>query len=164
MTLKEKISNIITERIITNPEIFLVEVLVSDKAKQKIVVLLDGDKGVDIDQCAEVSRQLGEIIEAELLIEDAYILEVSSPGLDFPLKFPRQYTANIGRMLRVETKEGSFFGKITTTTETNFSIELEIKKSKTQIKKDLAAGIPAPEPIKTIEFAEVKKALIEIKL
>ena len=130
MTLKDTLSQIITEKIITNPEIFVVEVLVVDKTKKKIMVLLDGDKGVDIDECAKVSRQLGEIIEAENIIEDAYILEVSSPGLDFPLKLQRQYVANIGRNLKVESASGTFNGIIKEVSETGIILETDRKSTR----------------------------------
>jgi ribosome maturation factor RimP len=162
MTLKDTLSQIITEKIITNPEIFLVEVIVADKVKKKIMVLLDGDKGVDIDECAKVSRQLGEIIEAENIIEDAYLLEVSSPGLDFPLKLQRQYVANIGRNLKVETSSGVFNGIIKEVSETGIILEIAIKKSKTQLKKDLAAGIEPENPMKQIAFTDIKKALVQV--
>ncbi len=162
MTLKDKLSNIISKRIIENPEIFVVDILITDKSKQRIVVLLDGDKGVDIDQCADVSRKLGDIIETENIIEDAYILEVSSPGLDFPLKFPRQYLSNMGRTLKVETASGVLLGIIKEVTEIGISLEVALKKSKTQIKKDAAAGIAPEDPIKKIAFADIKKALVQI--
>ena len=162
MTLKDTLSQIIAERIITNPEIFVVEVLVVDKTKKKIMVLLDGDKGVDIDECAKVSRQLGEIIEAENIIEDAYILEVSSPGLDFPLKLQRQYVANIGRNLKVETASGTFSGLIAEVSEIGITLQMTITKSKTQLKKDLAAGLEPENPMKQIAFTDIKKALVQV--
>ncbi len=81
--------------------LFLVEVLVSASGeRQKITVYVDGDEGVSVETCAKISRKL-----AEALDEDnpdlAYTLEVSSPGLDQPLKLERQYKKNIGRTVRV---------------------------------------------------------------
>lgn len=87
---------------------FLVGVLISEKSGKKVLnVLIDGDNGVNIKTCATVSRSISEEIEASEIIEDAYILEVSSPGVDYPLSGKRQYQKNIGRTLKVFLSEGS---------------------------------------------------------
>ena len=83
-----------------------------------VIVLLDGDNGIDIDQCAEVSRYLGNYIEENEMMENKYRLEVSSPGIDQPLKLHRQFVKNIGRDLNVSTYEGdSIKGKLIEATE-----------------------------------------------
>lgn len=69
--------------------------------KGRLVILMDGDEGVTIDQCAELSRYLGQKIEEENLIEHQYNLEVSSPGVDYPLVLQRQYPKHIGRTLSI---------------------------------------------------------------
>jgi ribosome maturation factor RimP len=164
MALKEKLTQLVTDIIAVKPDIFLVDILALDKGKKRIVVLLDGDSGVDIEFCAEVSRKLGNQIEADNLIEDAYTLEVSSPGIDFPIKLARQYFANIGRILKVETANGIVEGELKSVTETTITIEIPIKKSKTQIKKEIAAGIAQEEPLKNIEIATIKKAMVQISV
>jgi ribosome maturation factor RimP len=106
MDIKSKIATI-AEGLITDPQYFLVEVVVTGHAtKLKIRVLVDGDQGVDIDYCAKLSRGIANIIEEEQLIDDAYILEVSSPGIDYPLQNVRQYQKNIGRSIKVTPIEG----------------------------------------------------------
>ena len=84
-----------------DPAFFLVSISVSSGSTQKIVVHLDGDQGVPIDTCAEVSRALSARLEEQETIEGPYTLEVSSPGLDQPLRMPRQYAKNIGRTVKV---------------------------------------------------------------
>lgn len=87
---------------------FLVKVSVSSgKVKEgRVQVLIDSDSGITIDECAQYSRLLSQFLEEKDLFEQAYTLEVASPGLDFPLKSERQFRKNIGRRLIVETRDG----------------------------------------------------------
>ena len=52
---------------------------------QKVLVLIDGDEGVNIDDCSKISRKVGPILEEGDFMPGKYLLEVSSPGLDHPL-------------------------------------------------------------------------------
>ncbi|MDQ4140279.1 MAG: ribosome maturation factor [Bacteroidota bacterium] len=89
-------------------EIFVVKVQVSDNpAKPKITVILDGDNGVGIDECALVSRRLTNRIETAYGDEISYVLEVTSPGADQPLTSERQYKRHVGRKLKIVLKDGS---------------------------------------------------------
>src|SRR5277367_6841240 len=101
MDLKEKIKEL-AETALANPAHFLVEVVVSKHKPWKFTVIVDGDQGITIDGCAALSRTLNESLESE--ISDPYTLEVSTPGLDHPLKLKRQYIKNIGRGLKVVKK------------------------------------------------------------
>lgn len=99
----------IVESLLTDDAIFIVDVSISNSSgKMKIAVALDGDEGIGVDECGNISRELGNTIEEHEMIDTPYHLEVSSPGLDQPLKFTRQYVKNIGRDVRVllqDTKE-----------------------------------------------------------
>ncbi len=97
----------IAESLLESDAHFLVDVKVSaGRSGQKVLVLLDGDEGVSIDDCAALSRALGEQIEELDLFDGAYTLEVSTPGISHPLETVRQYRKNIGRTLRVNLTEG----------------------------------------------------------
>lgn len=113
---------------IENESIFLVDIIVKgNSGNQKVVVLLDGDEGISIDECSRISRSVGNSIEEEELIGGKYILEVSSPGLDHPLKLHRQYVNNQGRTLSIETTEGEKIeGELKQVTDD--SIVVEVKK------------------------------------
>lgn len=162
MNLKEKITSIIDEWLVSNPSLFLVDILITNKGKQKVLVLLYGDKGVSIDNCAGLSRRIGYILEQENTIEDAYILEVSSPGVDYPLKLQRQYAANTGRKLKVELVGGNVLeGIISAVDEKSVTLEFIQKKLSSKAKK-LAANEPVPETHRQIGFEEIKKALVQI--
>ena len=66
---------------------------------------VDRESGVNLDDCAQVSRELSEILDVEDFIEGYYTLEVSSPGLNRPLKKTADYERYRGRLVRVKTFE-----------------------------------------------------------
>lgn len=68
-------------------------------------VFIDKEGGVTLDDCAALSRELGAVLEIEDVIHVAYRLEVSSPGLDRPLKTPKDYQRFIGALVKIKTYE-----------------------------------------------------------
>ena len=82
--------------------IFLVDLQVTRGARRTLIsILLDTEEGVTIEECALLSRKLGHHMEENEWIEEAYNLEVSSPGLDYPLTHGWQFKKNIGRQIKV---------------------------------------------------------------
>ncbi|MCS6820477.1 MAG: ribosome maturation factor RimP [Microscillaceae bacterium] len=103
--LKEKISNLVNA--LLSDAHFLIEVQIKKgKKNTKIVVILDGDNGIDIDTCANISSQLSKILDEKDWIKESYVLEVSSPGADRPLQNIRQYKQHIGRKVKILTNTG----------------------------------------------------------
>jgi len=100
MNIEQKVSELVGQKIADRPDLFLVDVKMHPNGK--LIVLLDGDNGVGIADCVAVSRHVGYHLEEENVIEHAYNLEVSSPGIDAPLKLKRQYEKNIGRNLSIK--------------------------------------------------------------
>ena len=105
MSVEERVKNLVKEKINDRPDLFLVDVKMH--VNGKLMVLIDGDQGVGIQDCAAISRHVGFHLEEENVIEQAYNLEVSSPGIDYPLKSLRQYQKNIGRNLLLKLTDGS---------------------------------------------------------
>ena len=99
--IKTKINAWIQEYIGTGP-ILLVDLQVTTGARRSLVtILVDTMEGVTIEACALLSRKLGHHIEEQAWIEEAYNLEVSSPGLDYPLTHGWQFKKNVGRQIKV---------------------------------------------------------------
>jgi ribosome maturation factor RimP len=123
-------------RKMTEPQLkndqFIVDIVASSRpGPKKISVILDGDTGISIDDCAEVSRQLSKHLDESSLIDDNYILEVSTPGLDQPLKLRRQYKRNIGRKLRVQKVDQTLVeGKLSVVDEELITLIEEIGNGK----------------------------------
>ena len=96
----------------------LEDVSVAAAGKRRVVrVLIDKDGGVTLDDIAEVARALSDLLdEAELaepdLLGGAYVLEVSSPGVDRPLTEPRHWRRNVGRLVKVTRPEGALTGRV----------------------------------------------------
>ncbi len=149
MDLKEKIKEL-TLASLSNPTHFLVDVVVSKHKPMKFTVILDGDSGITIDDCANVSRSVNSSLES--LIEDQYSLEISTPGLDHPLKLKRQYEKNKGRKLKVHlTNKSIVLGALQQVEEEKIVIEAELKEGRKIETK--AMEIP---------FAEIEKAFVTV--
>ena len=85
---------------------FLVEIRI--KPVNNIKVFIDADQGVSIDKCVSVNRKMYKLIEEQELYTDGnFSLEVSSPGLDEPLKLKRQYLKNVNRNVEVTLIDGT---------------------------------------------------------
>jgi ribosome maturation factor RimP len=136
----------------TEPDLFLVEVRI--KPTNNIKVFVDGDQGVSIDKLVRYNRSLYKQIEEEGMFPNGdFSLEVSSPGLDEPLKLHRQYLKNIGRFVEVVENDGSKKeGKLLSATETELLVEEEKGKGK---KKEIV--------LHTIALANIKTTKIQIK-
>src|SRR6476660_119429 len=88
-----------------DPENFLVEVKI--RPGNNIKIFVDSDRGMSIDKLAQYNRRLyRQIEESGLFPNNDFSLEISSPGLDEPLKLRRQYLKNIGRYVEIMLKNG----------------------------------------------------------
>ena len=127
MNIEKRVRELVEEKIAEKPNLFLLDVKFHPNGK--LVILIDGEKGVGIDDCAAISRHVGFRLEEENLIKTAYNLEVSSPGVDAPLTNIRQYVKNVGRNLAIKMADGTKReGKLTGITEDAIIIEEKIKE------------------------------------
>ncbi len=85
----------------------LVDVEIFRAGKRRVLRIYVGKRGgVSVEDCAKVSRDLGTLLDADNVMEDEnYTLEVSSPGLDRPFKTIHDYRRNVGNFVRVSTSE-----------------------------------------------------------
>ncbi len=67
-------------------------------------IFIEKEEGISVDDCAKVSRQIGAVLDVENIIPVAYILEVSSPGMDRVLFKAEQYQRYIGESLKIRTR------------------------------------------------------------
>ena len=125
--IEKRVEQLVHEKIAEHPDLFIVDIRMHPNGK--LLVLLDGDTGVTIQDCAAVSRHVGFHLEEENLISDAYTIEVSSPGIDAPLQSDRQYRKNIGRTVRVTLTDGSKKeGRLLDAAADSIQIEEQIKE------------------------------------
>jgi len=123
-----------------DPENFLLEVKI--RPGNNIKVLVDGDHGISIDKLAQYNRRLyRQIEESALFPNNDFSLEISSPGLEEPLKLRRQYLKNIGRFVEVLLKSGiKIEGKLISVADGGIVVEEEKgnKKKKESIHHSLS--------------------------
>jgi len=146
--IEQKINSLL----VAHPGHFLVEIRI--KPTNNIKVFIDADEGVNLSNLIEYNRKLYRQIEESGLYPDGnFSLEVSSPGLDEPLKMNRQYKKNINRYVEVMLQDGTKKeGKLIETTEDGIVIEWEEGKGKKkQIKQE------------SILFDQIKTTKIQIK-
>lgn len=127
MNVEKRVTELVEEKIADKPNLFLVDIKFHSNGK--LIILVDGDNGIGIDDCVAISRHVGFHLEEENVIETAYNLEVSSPGIDTPLTLPRQYAKNIGRTLGIKMADGTKReGKLTGITEDAVIVEEQVKE------------------------------------
>ena len=98
-----RISNEIAEKL----NFFVIDITFRGDNRKKIIeVFVDAEKNIDADNLAEISREINSIIEEQDIIQQAYRLDVSTPGVDRPLKFLKQFPKHINRNFEVTYKTG----------------------------------------------------------
>ena len=134
------------------PDLFLVEVRI--KPANNIKVFIDGDQGISIEKLVHYNRRLYKQFEEEGFFPNGdFSLEVSSPGLEEPLKLYRQYQKSIGRYVEIIDKEGNKTeGKLISASEQEVMVEEQKGKGKKM------------ETVQhTISFDNIKTTKIQIK-
>ena len=147
-TLTEKVNRLIE----AENDLFLVEIRI--KPTNNIKVYIDGDQGVSVDKLVAYNRKFYRQLEEEALFPDGdFSLELSSPGLDEPLKLHRQYIKNVGRPVEVVQEDGiKVEGVLKAVRETE--VALEITKGK---------GKKAIVSLLTIPLSTIKTTKVQIK-
>jgi len=149
MEFAEEIKNIITRKL-ADPSQFLVDVIVKGhKGPKKVLIIIDSDKGVTIDDCANLSREISKAFDDLQLFDDSYMLEVSTPGLDQPLRLARQYYKNIGRRIKVVTHQQAVEGKL-----------VEVGEDKIKLEQEIGAGKHKETKIIELPFLEIDKTFV----
>jgi ribosome maturation factor RimP len=103
--LKTEIEKIV-EPILTQEGYDLVDIKLSRfKRNYRLQIFVDSDHGITIDDCAFLSRLVGTALDTTDVIQNRYILEISSPGLDRPLHSDRDFKRKIGEAMAVDVIE-----------------------------------------------------------
>jgi len=110
-------------------EIVDVEFL-SESGRWILRVFIDKENGVTVDDCASVSRELGDLIDAKNIIDYRYVLEISSPGLNRPLRKESDFMRSIGKMVKLKmsrpiNKRRSFTGRLANVREGMISLSVD---------------------------------------
>ena len=116
---------------------------VKEGANWYLRIYIDKEGGFTIGDCEKVSRAFSDLLDEHDFIEDAYILEVSSPGLGRPLKKEKDYVRSMGKELEIRTYraldgEKEFYGILTAYDDKTVTIRQEDESLKTFAKNEIA--------------------------
>jgi ribosome maturation factor RimP len=138
--MKKSIDDLIDEiRKVIEPVISALGIEIDDiefgrmKGRSLLRVYIEKEGGVTIDDCERVSREIEAVLDVEDPIPYSYVLEVSSPGLDRPLRSREDFKRYAGRMVRVITrdpieKQTFFVGKLVEAGDVDVALLLENNK------------------------------------
>ena len=152
MTFKDKVISLLEEGLKEKPALFLVDLQINDVFK--VVVTIDGDNGVNLQDCIDLNRFVENNLDRE---EQDYSLEVSSAGVSTPLKSVRQYKKNVGRTLKVKTANETIEAKLIEANEEGISLSWSSREP-----KKVGKGKETVQKNMTVLYSEIKEAIVII--
>lgn len=152
MAFKDKVEQLLKESLAEKPEIFLVDLTITDSFK--IIISLDGDNGVNLQDCIDISRAVESNLDRE---EQDFSLEVASVGVGTPLKFKRQYFKNIGRMLIVKLASDKIEAQLVDANEEFITLEWQAREP-----KKIGKGKETVQKKLEIPYTDIKEAIVTV--
>jgi ribosome maturation factor RimP len=152
MALKEKVYDLLVEALVEKPTVFLIDLTITDSFK--IIVTLDGDNGVALQDCIDISRAVESDLDRE---EQDFSLEVASVGVGSPLKMVRQYIKNVGRTVIVKLATQTIEAELVDAND-NFII----LSWKAREPKKLGKGKETVRKTQEIPYTEIKEAIVTV--
>lgn len=149
---EKQVRQLLQEALDKQPELFLIDCTIS--SENKILVTIDGDGGVTLKDCMNISRGIEHNLDRE---EIDFGLEVTSAGATAPLQMPRQYKKNIGRKLSVRLANDTVEGELTAADDEK--IEL---KWKTREPKPIGKGKVTVQKQQEILYKDIVEAKVMI--
>lgn len=141
------------EPLVSSKELDLEEITVTPAGKRRVLrIVVDSDDGVQLDTCAELSREISDRLDAEdAMGSGEYVLEVTSPGADRPLTEHRHYERAVERLVKLQLKEGGeLVARILAVDEDGLDLEVP--------------GVKGRKPTaRRIAFEDIDKARVEIE-
>jgi ribosome maturation factor RimP len=152
MTFKEQVKQLLDAALAEKPTIFLTNFVITES--NKIIVTLDGDNGVLLQDCMDVSRAIEHNLDRE---EIDFGLEVASVGIGTPLKMVRQYVKNIGRTLIVQIGDQTIEAILTAADNENITLSWEAREP-----KKIGKGKETVQKNEQISYEDIKEAIVTV--
>ena len=150
---KERVEGLLKRALEKREDLFLLDFTVGGDNTIKIV--LDGDNGISLSDCMEISRAVEHNLDRE---EDDFSLEVTSAGATAPLELPRQYQKNVGRKLEVKINGGIIEGTLIETGPTGIVLEWKTREPKT-----IGKGKHTVTKRQEVAFSDIERAKVVLK-
>ncbi|HIB47695.1 MAG TPA: ribosome assembly cofactor RimP [Flavobacteriaceae bacterium] len=148
--MRKKVEELLNQALAEMPSLFLIDLSISEA--NQIRVVLDGDQGVSVQDCIDVSRAIEHNLDRE---EQDFSLEVHSAGVSEPLSLVRQYKKNIGRNLQVKTAEETIEGELVAVTDDSVTLKWKAREPKPVGKGKVTVQKEAVLPYNDIVEAKV---------
>lgn len=152
MTFKQQVEALLEQAIEERSSLFLIDLTITDA--MKIIVTLDGDDGVQLQDCIDISRAIENNLDREV---NDFSLEVASAGLSSPLKLVRQYKKNIGRTLKVKTGNDQIEALLIDANEDFITLSWSAREP-----KKIGKGKETVEKKLELPYSEIKEAIVTI--
>ncbi|MER0482994.1 ribosome maturation factor RimP [Streptomyces sp. Edi2] len=141
------------EPLVAARDLDLEEIEVTPAGKRRVLrIVVDSDEGVQLDECAELSREASQVLDDSDVMGGApYTLEVTSPGADRPLTELRHYRRAVGRLIKAQLHEGGeLVARITAVDDSGLDLEVP--------------GVKGRKPTtRRVSFDEIAKARVELE-
>ena len=152
MTFKEKVLELLNDALKEKPTVFLIDLSINEA--NKITITLDGDTGVILQDCIDVSKAIDNNLDRE---EQDFSLEVASAGVSSPLKLVRQYKKNIGRTLKVKTATETIEAQLVSANDEVIELTWSAREP-----KKIGKGKETVVKKQQIPYSEIKEAIVTI--
>lgn len=147
------VENLLENALSDRSDLFLISLTIS--GDNAIKVIIDGDQGVNVDDCVFVSRAIEHNLDRE---EQDFSLEVMSSGAASPLTHTRQYVKNIGRTLEVKTEKETIEAVLTDATDEEIVLEWKAREP-----KPVGKGKVTVQKKANIPYSDIVEAKVLIK-
>ncbi len=152
MGFREKVEELLSGALEQKPSVFLIDLQITEG--YKIIVTLDGDNGVTLQDCIDISRAIEHNLDRE---EHDFSLEVASAGVSTPLKLVRQYKKNVGRTLRVKTAADTIEARLAEAHDNHIVLEWEAREP-----KKIGKGKETVSKRLELPYADIREAIVTI--
>ena len=152
MTFKNKVTELLQSALDQKPNLFLIDFTITES--NKISIVLDGDNGVTLQDCMDVSRAIEHNIDRD---EFDFGLDVASAGVSTPLKLVRQYKKNVGRNLKVNTASEVYEAQLVNADDEKIKLSWSAREP-----KKVGKGKETVQKEIEIPYSEIKQAVVTI--
>ena len=152
MTFKEKVKQVLEEALLEKPSIFLIDLTITDTFK--IIIGIDGDNGVVLQDCIDISRAVENNLDRE---KQDFSIEVASVGVGSPLKLVRQYKKNIGRTLIVKTNTENIEAELVEANDLFIILSWKAREP-----KKIGKGKETVQKEQQIHYSDIKEAIVTV--
>ena len=153
MSLENKVNNLLVSGLKDRPDIFVLDFKISEN--NDINIIIDGDKGVTIDDIVNLSRHIEHNLDRE---EEDFALTVSSFDITKPFHLKRQFLKNLNRPLKVKTQTGEVEGVLVNVDENQIVLENKVREP-----KKVGKGKVTVVKQNNIPFDDIKEAKVVLK-